>query len=511
MSLYQHLWQSTLFAFAAAALTLLLRGYRARVRYWIWLAASYKFLVPFSLLMGLGGEVAAHRAAPIAPHAVSAAVEHFFVPRGLPSAPLPSPNIAWQWLLPLVWASGTATVLWGWARSWHGPSGPGVMGIWRQRLIMPEPVTARLTGEELDAVIAHERCHMRCRDNLTATIHMLVEAAFWFHPLVWWIERRLVEERERACDEDVLAGGNTPEVYASGILKVCEICLESRLACSAAVTGADLKQRIETIVNWRGVRNLSAAQCALLASAALAAVAVPIVTGADRIAFDVASVKLFHDGAGPEIERKIAPGPDGVIVQRRTPRDIIEWAYGATEVSGPAWLDSEDYDISAKAGKRVTLDELRRMMQTLLAERFKLAQHTENKTLPVHTLIIGPNGPKLHEVQQPSRRGMLVKIDDGMASFGMVANMARFVEAVSMFTDRPVIDKTGLAGTYEVTLSVAMDPDQIKQMTPGRPFGGFGPTAGIYPALQQLGLKLESKKAPVDVLVVDHIERPTEN
>ncbi len=84
---------------------------------------------------------------------------------------------------------------------------PGVFGILRPVLLLPEGITDRLTPAQLEAVIAHELCHVRRRDNLTAAIHMVVETVFWFHPLVWWIRARLVEERERACDEEVLRAG----------------------------------------------------------------------------------------------------------------------------------------------------------------------------------------------------------------------------------------------------------------------------------------------------------------
>jgi bla regulator protein blaR1 len=80
-----------------------------------------------------------------------------------------------------------------------------------------------LTSEQLKAIFDHELCHVECRDNLTALLHMLVEAIFWFHPLVWWVGARLVDERERACDEAVLQAGNAPEVYAEGILEVCKL------------------------------------------------------------------------------------------------------------------------------------------------------------------------------------------------------------------------------------------------------------------------------------------------
>ena len=95
---------------------------------------------------------------------------------------------------------------------------------------------------------------------------MLVEAIFWFHPLVWWIGARLIEERERACDEEVLQQGTQPEVYAEGILRVCKSYLESPLSCSSGVTGADLKQRIEVIMTNRILPELTLTRKLLLAS-----------------------------------------------------------------------------------------------------------------------------------------------------------------------------------------------------------------------------------------------------
>ena len=111
-------------------------------------------------------------------------------------------------------------------------------------LLLPEGIANRLTPEQLQTILDHELCHVRRRDNLTAAIHMLVESVFWFHPLVWWIGARLVEERERACDEQVLRSGNEPRAYAEGILKVCQFYLASKLACVAGVSGAQLKMRI---------------------------------------------------------------------------------------------------------------------------------------------------------------------------------------------------------------------------------------------------------------------------
>ena len=87
------------------------------------------------------------------------------------------------------------------------PIEPGVFGILRPVLMWPAGIEDRLSDEQIEAILAHEVAHVRRRDNLAALIHMLVEAVFWFHPLVWWIGARLVDERERACDEDVVRLG----------------------------------------------------------------------------------------------------------------------------------------------------------------------------------------------------------------------------------------------------------------------------------------------------------------
>jgi hypothetical protein len=115
----------------------------------------------------------------------------------------------------------------------------------------------KLTPTQLEAVLAHELCHVRRHDNLTSAIHILVEAVFWFHPLAWWIGARLVEERERACDEEVLRLGGDPRDYADAILNICKLYVESPLTCVAGVTGADLKKRIEAIMTNRVLANLT--------------------------------------------------------------------------------------------------------------------------------------------------------------------------------------------------------------------------------------------------------------
>jgi bla regulator protein blaR1 len=103
---------------------------------------------------------------------------------------------------------------------------PGVFRILRPVLVWPAGFSERLTDAELEAIVAHELCHLRRRNNLFAALHMLIEAIFWFHPLVWWLETRLVNERELACDETVISIGHAPQTYAESILKACEFCIE---------------------------------------------------------------------------------------------------------------------------------------------------------------------------------------------------------------------------------------------------------------------------------------------
>ncbi len=122
---------------------------------------------------------------------------------------------------------------------------------------------------------------------------MFVETVFWFHPLVWWLGKRMVEERERACDEEVLRMGNEPRVYAEGILNVCKLYAESPLTCVSGVTGSNLRKRIEAIMNNRiGVR-MNLAMKVTLAVVGMVAVASPIlIEGTDVCAAHSGSIRV---------------------------------------------------------------------------------------------------------------------------------------------------------------------------------------------------------------------------
>ncbi len=317
-----HLWQSTLFAVGAIALTALLRHNRPQVRFFIWLAASVKFLIPFSLLVNTGKLLPA----PALSHSatvLSKAAETLATPQLAYSlTPLPSQSSDAMPLLEVVWILGFLFVAVRWFLRWRSVQRiasrakplnlalpiaafssatamePGVFGVLNPVLLLPEDILTRLAPEQWQAIVAHELCHVRRHDNLTAAIHMAVESLFWFHPLVWWIGSRLVAERERACDEEVLRQGNAPEAYAEGILNVCRFCLESPLPCVAGISGSPLRTRIESILTRAISRKLSAGRKLLLACAAIGAVVAPVAVGVFRLqaqqpklTFDVATIK----------------------------------------------------------------------------------------------------------------------------------------------------------------------------------------------------------------------------
>ena len=309
LSLANHLWQSTLFAAVAGLLTLALRQNRAQIRYSLWLAASVKFLIPFSLLVMVGSHFGRHAIAATPHPAIPLVIEEVSQPFTATVSPdavtpaQPSFHLPISGILVVVWAIGFAVVSAGWWRRWRQirevlrtasalrlPIGieamsspefvePGVFGFWRPILLLPDGITGHLTPAELDAILAHELCHIRRRDNLAAALHMAVEALFWFHPMVWWLGGRLMEERERACDEEVLRSGSEPAVYAEGILKICERYAASPFPFSAGVTGGNLRKRIEEIMTNRTRPLLSVGKKILLAAGGMLAVVLPVAVG----------------------------------------------------------------------------------------------------------------------------------------------------------------------------------------------------------------------------------------
>jgi beta-lactamase regulating signal transducer with metallopeptidase domain len=319
-ALLDHLWQSMLFAAAICLVMPLFRGNSAAVRFWLWFAASVKFLVPLSLFVVAGR----HLLVPVTmPVRFLATIQPVAIPFSIKAPALATPAAHHLLILEFAaaaWALGVIVVLARWllhslrlravlrqatdlplaapvpVRSTSSTLEPGLVGIWRPVILLPQGIAERLSPKELDAVLAHELCHLRRRDNLLGALQMLIEALFWFHPLVWWLGSRQVEEREHACDESVLAAGNHPVVYAEGILKVCRFYLQSPLACASGVSGGGLQTRVGAILANRDIREIEAQKCLLLSAMAASLIAMPLLAGAmgsapvTRLAAQVATV-----------------------------------------------------------------------------------------------------------------------------------------------------------------------------------------------------------------------------
>ena len=157
---------------------------------------------------------------------------------------------------------------------------PGVIGWLNPVLLLPADIERHLSRPEIEAIIAHELCHVRRFDNMTAAIHMVAEAIFWFHPLVWWLGARLVDERERACDEHVLRSVGAPGPYAQGILNVCKRYVASPLASVSGVGSANVRQRIDAILANRIGEATGPWKKVMLSGIILGVVIVPLAAGA---------------------------------------------------------------------------------------------------------------------------------------------------------------------------------------------------------------------------------------
>ncbi|HMF77292.1 MAG TPA: M56 family metallopeptidase [Bryobacteraceae bacterium] len=451
---------------------------------------------------------------------------------------------------------------------------PGIFGIFQPVLLLPEGIFERLTPAQLQAVIAHELCHFRYRDNLTAAIQMFVESVFWFHPLVWWIGKRMVWERECACDEEVVRLGSEPQVYAEGILNVCKLYVESPLVCVSGVTGGNLKRRIEAIMAERLILRMNLAKKAMLGASAVAAIMLPIAIGiihaptiraqsqgssdwqtaaGGKMAFEVASVKLDNGPFRPpnfplDNGNAFAPGnrfsadfPLLVYIQfaykvrfnRRQRESMLAHS------NLPKWVDTARFAIEAKAEGPASKDQMRLMMQRLLADRFQLAVHFETAETAVMALTLaktGKTGTKLHphsegppceEVAVPtpqSRTGdtsgpfparcYVEELDshgDQLQVGSRNTTMDQLAEALSGLgrLDRPIVDRTGISNRIDYEMQWTQEPNPAGPPDTNPP-PDSGPTF-LQALREQLGLKLEPATVPLRVLLIDHVERPSEN
>ena len=555
-----HLWQSTAFAAAVAMACVALRRNSPRLRYWLWLAASMKFLVPFSLLVSMGARVQFPPDTPSL-HAVTVQqISTYFAPVSALRAAAPA-HVAFPWpvVLGAIWILGALFLLFRWFRRWRvmnlaarnatqlqldcavpvfsssGTMEPGTFGIFRPVILLPDGIVDNLTPGQFEAVIAHELRHIRYRDNLTAALQMCVETLFWFHPAVWWIGAKLMDERERDCDEAVLRQGSRPGDYARSIVQVCETYTESPLACATGIGGSDLKKRIREIMTWRGSMPMTFRGKLALTAVTISAISVPFVIGVVRAqtlppppANSYEVVSIHPSGPGQTGRAGFSPGPHGGLQSRNTSvMDMLTWAYQIPDyrfVGAPGWTQSDHFDITltpdkveVAIGPETPMKELlagigrnQQRLLSVLRDRFGLIMRAETRELSIYALTQARGGANLSLDPAPGvstsfRRTAPGRIEAVGAPIKMLANY------LSMDLGRPVNDETGMTGQYDLKLE--WTPEPAPSSDPALA-GASGPAAGpsIFTALtEQLGLRLEPKKGPVQVYVIETIERPTEN
>jgi bla regulator protein BlaR1 len=443
---------------------------------------------------------------------------------------------------------------------------PVTVGWVRPAIILPAG-WAEWPQASLDAILAHECEHARRRDPLFQWIALLNRALFWFHPLAWWLERRLSGLAEEACDSAVLAQGHDPGDYSETLLELARSVERAGARIDVlgmAMPGAFLPARIRRMLSGPLAPRISHAR--LVWTAALCSIAAAILAAGTLVRaqdksqtnplFEVASVKPSSLNGGGE-GRGGQKGGGGLRPQVDHGRfsfssnllDLVGKAYGiqgcgrATAnadclliLGGPEWIRKERFDIQAKTPEGTPdynlmdffdneAPQLQLMLKALLADRFHLVVHRERHQIPVYVLTIGKNGPKLTNAAVAK----MVQLPDGTTakdrSLGFTParlengdvdpnnmrmimrdrSMQELADGLSNILDRPMLNRTGLEGKFDVSINYDRDPD-----------GDFltfeGASTSLFRALEaQLGLKVESTKAPLEVLVIDRAEKPSEN
>ena len=311
--------------------------------------------------------------------------------------------------------------------------------------------------------------------------------------------------------------------------------VESPLACAAGVSGADLKKRVARIMTEQVGRNLSWTRKLLLGMAGLIAVMTPVAFGLSQAAagktgfqadgkdvkipaFEVASIK--RNKAGDD-RVMFMMTPDGVSLTGTPMAIVIRQAFGLGDdriFGEPGWVHQDKFDIQAKVEaadaptlKMLTADQRFSMLLPVLQDRLNMKFHHEMREMPVYVLVVAKGGAKLKPsapdapialgaANEPIRRRMMMNGPGHLEAQG--ANMDGLIHVLSQALGRTVIDKTGLLGDFDYTL----------EWTPEN----APPTDRVGPSLltavqEQLGLKLESEKGPLDVVVIDHIDKPSAN
>lgn len=314
--LFRHIFESTVFCVLFGSLAFLLRRQSAATRHSVWLISVLKFSIPTVLFTATGAWMAF--VLPATAWVSLWAAKFSTVLTGLfgiwPSHIVAGTTLTATVCL-IVWIAGSATMMGVWAarlrKSYNSfclptdeqrtalerakrrfglrnavelrrsarVNEPALVGIFRPVITIPQGLFEKLTAPEFEAVLLHELAHARRRDNLaSALVHCLL-CLFWFHPLLWFVEKLLIAERERACDEMVIASGIAPKTYLAGILKVCRFHLAGDVAGVSTMNGSALSRRSDQILTYRTGKPVPYAVRFVMAGVALLVTILPLAGG----------------------------------------------------------------------------------------------------------------------------------------------------------------------------------------------------------------------------------------
>jgi uncharacterized protein (TIGR03435 family) len=430
---------------------------------------------------------------------------------------------------------------------------PTVVGWLRPVVLVPVGALGGLPAEYLEALLLHELAHIRRHDYLVNMLESVAEALLFYHPAVWWVSGHIRSERELCCDDVAVSVSGNALTYARALAHL-ESCRPSHLSSALAANGGSLADRIARLLGQSRPAVRTGLGPVVVTIAVLLATAVYGLFGQSaHPAFEVATIKRNASTQDAATGRRgVAYKPGGRIIATNAPlRLLIQFAYAAHDspyqghsdplgasqvIGGPAWINSDGYDIEAKPESNTDQKHAWLMLQTLLADRFRLTLRRETRNLPLYDLTAKKSGLKLPPAKDitclsfppgTTPQPMPGTSDCGYAPLflsstelrieGRKLHMADLVRDLARALGQPVLDKTGFTGEFDIDLNYT-DEDGMKSPGSAAPddAGGnrlpVGPNFSIvFAAMDRLGLKLQPTKGPVEVLVVDHAERPTPN
>lgn len=432
---------------------------------------------------------------------------------------------------------------------------PVTVGLLHPKVILPEQ-WREWPQAKLDAVLTHECEHARRRDPLIKWLAVFNRALYWFHPVAWWLESSLSALAEEACDNLVLSRGHRPRDYSEYLVQMARCVSESAVRLNIAgvhMPGSSLPKRIRRITQGSPTDSISRGRMALVVAACAVSCAVFAGSNLDHALAGAPKISPQYQPSGSPTSATNRPEFDSVTIRFDAGGDqppgvgpttantslglLVASAYELPESQFfglPDWADSDRFDIRATAGGHPGPDQTSLMWQSVLADRFKLTMHHETRQLPFYELVMakpGRMGPQLHrndtKCDPQAAMGTPPALACGDVSLRRTASaltytghsltVQQFVAALAGFgsnekldrwgmnrnLDRPIQDRTGLKEKFDFKLEFA-------PLWPGfEVVSGRAAPPSLFMALEkQLGLKLEPRTGPVDVLVIDHVERP---